>query len=119
MASEETAFNTRLLATLVSLGALEIKVAVRADRKGLYHEKIGIFLDGIGNSVSFKGSANETWSGWHMQGNFESVEVFCSWRGGLEAERVRNHTAHFRGRPGYRGVFVSTWSGGSSPKSSI
>lgn len=95
MSSEETAFNTRLLATLVSLGALEIKVAVRADRKGLYHEKIGIFLDGIGNSVSFKGSANETWSGWHRQGNFESVEVFCSWREGLEAERVRNHTAHF------------------------
>ena len=95
LAVEETAFNTRVLATLVSVGALEIKVAVRADRKGLYHEKIGVFSDGVGNSVSFKGSANETWSGWHLQGNFESIEVFCSWRGGLEAERVRKHTAHF------------------------
>lgn len=95
LATEETAFNTRVLATLVSVGALEIKVAVRADRKGLYHEKIGVFSDGIGNVVSFKGSANETWSGWHLQGNFESIEVFCSWRGGLEAERVRKHTAHF------------------------
>jgi superfamily II DNA or RNA helicase len=95
LAAEETAFNTRVLATLVSVGALEIKVAVRADRKGLYHEKIGVFSDGIGNAVSFKGSANETWSGWHQQGNFESVEVFCSWRGGLEAERVKKHTAHF------------------------
>ena len=95
LAAEETAFNTRVLATLVSVGALEIKVAVRADRKGLYHEKIGVFSDGVGNAVSFKGSANETWSGWHLQGNFESIEVFCSWRGGLEAERVRKHTAHF------------------------
>ena len=95
LATEETAFNTRVLATLVSVGALEIKVAVRADRKGLYHEKIGIFSDGIGSAVSFKGSANETWSGWHPQGNYESIEVFCSWRGGLEAERVKKHTVHF------------------------
>ncbi len=95
LASEETAFNTRILATLILVGALEIKVAIRADKKGLYHEKIGVFSDGVGNAVSFKGSANETWSGWHLQGNFESVEVFCSYRGGLEAERVQKHAAHF------------------------
>jgi len=95
LAAEESAFNTRVLATLLSVGALEIKVAIRADRKGLYHEKIGIFSDGIGNVVSFKGSANETWSGWHLHGNFESIEVFCSCRGGLEAERVKKHEAHF------------------------
>ncbi|WP_366555913.1 DEAD/DEAH box helicase family protein [Aquibaculum sediminis] len=95
LAAEATAMHTRLLATLVSVGAMEIKVAVRSDRKGLYHEKMGVFADGIGNAVSFKGSANETWSGWHLQGNFESMEVFCSWRGGLEAERVKKHTAHF------------------------
>lgn len=95
LASAETAYNTRVLATLISIGALEIKFAVRADKKGLYHEKIGIFLDGINNFVSFKGSANETWSGWHLRGNFESIEVFCSWRGGLEAERIKKHMAHF------------------------
>ena len=95
LTSEGTSYNTRVLATLISVGALEIKVAVRADRKGLYHEKIGIFSDGMGNSVSFKGSANETWSGWHLQGNFESIEVFCSLRGGLEAERVNKHITHF------------------------
>lgn len=95
LASDETAFNTRVLATLISVGALDIKIAVRADKKGLYHEKIGIFSDGLGNTVSFKGSANETWRGWHLQGNFESIEVFCSWRGGLEAERVEKHKIHF------------------------
>ena len=95
LASDETAFNTRVLATLISVGALDIKIAVRADKKGLYHEKIGIFSDGLGNAVSFKGSANETWRGWHLQGNFESIEVFCSWRGGLEAQRVEKHKIHF------------------------
>ena len=95
LASENTAFNTRVLATLIAVGALNIKVAVRADRKGLYHEKLGVFSDGVGNIVSFKGSANETWSAWDFQGNFESIEVFCSWRGGLEEERVKKHMAHF------------------------
>jgi superfamily II DNA or RNA helicase len=90
-----TSYQTQVLATLVSAGALDIKLALRADRKGLYHEKIGIFRDGIGNAVSFKGSANETWSGWHLHGNFESIEVFCSWRGGLEATRVQRHEHHF------------------------
>lgn len=95
LASSNAAYNTRILATLISVGALDIKIAIRSDKKGLYHEKIGIFEDGIGNSVSFKGSANETWSGWHFQGNIESIEVFCSWRHGLEAERVKRHTEHF------------------------
>jgi len=95
LADDSTAYPARVLATLVAVGALQIKLAVRADRKGLYHEKIGVFSDGLGNCVSFKGSANETWNAWHREGNFESIEVFCSWRGGLEAERVRRHAAHF------------------------
>ena len=85
----------QVLATLISVGALDIKVALRADRKGIYHEKIGIFIDGIGNRVSFKGSTNESWSGWHSDGNFESIEVFCSWRDGLETERITKHESHF------------------------
>lgn len=95
LADERTAYATRVLATLVQVGSLDVKLALRADRKGLYHEKIGIFLDAAGNRVSFKGSANETWSGWHDQGNFESIEVFCDWRRGLERERVQRHEAHF------------------------
>lgn len=95
LASDETAYPAKVLATLIAVGALEIKLAVRADRKGLYHEKIGVFTDALGNQVSFKGSANETWSGWHGKGNFESIEVFCGWRGGLEAKRVSRHCSHF------------------------
>ena len=95
LANDETAYPTRVLATLIAVGALEIKLAIRADRKGLYHEKLGLFSDGCGHRVSFKGSANETWSAWHRHGNFESIEVFCRWRGGLEAQRIGRHEAHF------------------------
>lgn len=95
LADSRTASAARTLATLVATGALEIKLAERKDRRGIYHEKIGIFSDRLGNQVSFKGSTNETWSGWHRSGNFESIEVFCSWRGGLEASRVDRHATHF------------------------
>jgi superfamily II DNA or RNA helicase len=95
LSEKGTSYQTQVLATLIAVGALNIKVALRADRNGVYHEKIGIFKDNIGNAVSFKGSTNETWSGWHIEGNFESIEVFCSWRGGLEATRVENHERHF------------------------
>lgn len=95
LAEGDTSYPTQVLATLISSGAMDIKVALRADRKGLYHEKIGVFLDGLGNKVSFKGSANESWSAWHSEGNFESIEVFCSWRGGLENDRIRKHEHHF------------------------
>lgn len=88
-------FNLQMLALLVSTGSIEIKIAMRADSKGLYHEKIGIFEDAMKNLVTFKGSSNETWSGWHQSGNFESVEVFCGWREGREAIRVQKHLEHF------------------------
>lgn len=90
-----TSYQMQVLATLISAGSLDIKLALRADRKGIYHEKIGVFRDGTGNAVSFKGSANETWAGWHLHGNFESIEVFCNWRGGLEETRVQKHEEHF------------------------
>lgn len=95
LAEHTTAYQTRVLASLIAFGALDIKVAVPSESRGIYHEKIGIFSDGLGNRVSFKGSANETWSGWHRDGNFESIEVFCSARGGRESERVTKHEEHF------------------------
>lgn len=96
LADERSSLGARTLATLIAVGALEIKIAERVDGHGIYHEKLGIFSDSVSNRVSFKGSANETWSGWHKQGNIESIEAFCSWRGGLEAQRVTRHTDHFQ-----------------------
>lgn len=96
LADTRTAFGAKVLATLISTGCLEIKLAERVGQKGLYHEKLGLFSDGLGNTVSFKGSSNETWAGWHDNGNFESIEVFCSWRAGLEGARVQKHVEHFK-----------------------
>ncbi|MFB7247759.1 DNA phosphorothioation system restriction enzyme [Streptomyces populi] len=66
------------LGQLVAEGRLDFKLAyvTAENRVGMYHEKIGIFRDGE-ELVAFKGSANETRSG--LVGNFESIEVFCSW----------------------------------------
>jgi superfamily II DNA or RNA helicase len=95
LANDTTAYRTQVLATLVATQSMDIKLAVRPSSFGLYHEKIGVFQDIFGNRVSFIGSANETWSGWHQRGNLESIEVFCGWRGGREAERVEGHDSYF------------------------
>lgn len=87
--------RTKLLAILIECGSLDIRLAVRSNGTGIYHEKIGIFTDGVGERVSFIGSSNETWSAWHTQGNHESIEVFREWVSSAESERVQTHAAHF------------------------
>ncbi len=95
LANEAIAPRAKLLATLIKCGNLDLKVAIRSQASGIYHEKLGVFTDPGGRRVSFLGSANETWSAWHADGNHESIEVFREWHGGGEAERVENHAAHF------------------------
>lgn len=71
------------LAWLISVGSLEIKLALRVDPftrrlvRGIYHEKIGVFEDAEGNLISFTGSQNETEGG--FVDNFESIDVYWSW----------------------------------------
>ena len=62
--------HTTALATLIALNILDVKIAICPGSLGMYHEKLGIFTDKLENSVSFKGSANETWNGWHEHGNY-------------------------------------------------
>jgi superfamily II DNA or RNA helicase len=93
--NDVTAYRTRVLSTLIKVGALDIRLALRPKTAGIYHEKIGIFRDALDQRVSFLGSANETWSAWHRDGNHESIEVFREWCGGSEAERVAAHDNHF------------------------
>lgn len=66
------------LSWLVANGHLDIKVALK--RRGMYHEKIGIFRDAVGDALVFQGSANETTSALLPDFNFESINVFQSWR---------------------------------------
>ncbi|MBX9941786.1 MAG: DEAD/DEAH box helicase family protein, partial [Candidatus Obscuribacterales bacterium] len=86
-----------VLATLVSLGIIDFKIAFLDPRQGrherLFHDKLGIFTDDEGNKVAFKGSMNETWSGLSNDGNLESVDVFCSWT--EDAGRLKSETEYF------------------------
>ncbi len=87
-----------VLATLVATKRLDLRfVDVAHDNTGrfLYHDKAGVFSDANGNSVLFKGSMNETWSGVASDGNLESIDVFVSWNDQREARRVAEHQAFF------------------------
>lgn len=66
----------QLISLLMNLNKLKIKIALVPD-PGIHHEKIGIFEDSHGHSVSFSGSINETWAGWTK--NYEEFKVFNNW----------------------------------------
>jgi len=83
-----------ILATFLKFKVIEIKVAVPSLGNGIFHEKLGIFSDGD-NNVSFKGSINETFNGWHSLGNFESIDAYNNWSEQSDKKRVNAHIAYF------------------------
>ena len=91
----EIANEVEALATLIALNILDVKIAFRSVAQGIYHEKLGIFKDTFNNAVSFIGSSNETWNAWHENGNYESIEVFCSWSNQIDDKRISNHSNYF------------------------
>jgi len=54
-----------------------------------------MFYDELNEIVSFKGSVNETWAGWHERGNNETLDVFCSWKEGRDNRQVRRNQEYF------------------------
>ena len=82
-----------LLANLISDGVLDIKIAFIEDENqmGMYHEKMGIISDKVGNVVAFSGSMNESYTA--MSLNYEAIDVFCSWKG--ESDRTGAKEAAF------------------------
>ena len=100
LARPQTSKPTRVLASLVAIGALEFKVAfIEPDspqHKRLFHDKVGIFTDTRSDSVVFKGSMNETWAGLSLGGNLESIDVFESWiSDSREQQRARDELSYF------------------------
>lgn len=84
---------TRLLSCLIASDIIEIKLVIvksntKPDIVKLFHDKAGVFTDNQNNMVGFRGSFNETFKGLSDDGNIESVDVFQSWDGGKEKERV-------------------------------
>ena len=91
----------RVLAALVARGTIELQIAilreaeVRSASGRIFHDKLGIFRDEIGNLVIFKGSMNETWTGLAADGNLESIDVAASWLGARDLERARSEERYF------------------------
>lgn len=78
-----------MLANLIADSILDIKIAFTEDesRIGMYHEKMGIISDEEGNKVAFSGSMNESATALNV--NYETIDVFCSWKSDRESERVK------------------------------
>jgi len=86
--------HVRALAWMVANGKLQIKVAIIIDedgypieerileKRGVFHQKVGILEDAEGNIISFSGSENESATGW--LNNIEEFKVFRSW---VDAEK--------------------------------
>lgn len=89
-----------VLASLIAAGTIECKIAWIGSEAGgrprrLFHDKVGILTDVIGDQIAFKGSMNETWPGLARDGNLESVDVFAGWRDDGELSRVQDEAAYF------------------------
>lgn len=98
-ASPGMAKPSSVLASLVALGVIDCKLAWIGGAAGgrprrLFHDKIGLLRD-ADSEIAFKGSMNETWPGLSLDGNLESVDVFVSWGGERERERIADERAYF------------------------
>ena len=80
--------GTIRLARLLELDRLEIQIAVPTTGTGIYHEKIGLFLDGE-DFVAFSGSSNESRNA--FENNRECVDVYPSWSSESRATRKKYH----------------------------
>lgn len=72
--------HLKALAWMLSRELLEIRVInprKLSNSPGIFHQKVGIFTDGLGDQISFSGSVNETAYGWTQ--NIEEFKVFKSW----------------------------------------
>jgi superfamily II DNA or RNA helicase len=75
----------RLLGLLVERGQMEFRIAIKKNQSpGIFHSKVGVFEDRLGERSAFCGSTNETWSGWADYGNSESFFAMNT-LGGVES----------------------------------
>jgi superfamily II DNA or RNA helicase len=86
-----------MLRLIIEIGSLELFIATRPG--GIYHRKIGMFLDKFGNRVVFSGSGNETSravSSFEDWSNDEDFDVFRSWGDAFEAKKAEGKERHLR-----------------------
>lgn len=84
-----------ILANLIADEVLDIKIAFTENGSsiGMYHEKMGIITDNQGNKVAFSGSMNE--SEIALIGNYEVIDVWCSWKSAEQQSKVHLKSTAF------------------------
>ena len=78
-----------MLTSLLETGRLEIRIVTPRHGFGIYHEKVGIFLDGTDSFVAFSGSSNESRTA--FESNYECVDIFTSWEEPARALAKKSH----------------------------
>lgn len=81
-----------LLAELILRDVLNIKLVDVDDSYGIYHDKIGIFIDSEGDKVLFVGSPNESKNAY--MGNYEKIRLSVSWKEG-DIDRIKDDEDEF------------------------
>ncbi len=98
-ADDFTVKRLEIVSWMIANDLLDIKVACpKREGKlmpGIYHEKVGIFIDPEGNYITFSGSPNESKGGYIY--NFESFDVQCSWNPGLSQDLASTKKKEFEG----------------------
>ncbi|WEV69713.1 SNF2-related protein [Bifidobacterium sp. ESL0775] len=74
---EELKQQLGILAFMIAENRADVKVAFMRKADGIFHDKFGLFTDGVGNRIFFNGSANESLGG--LQSNYESISVDIDW----------------------------------------
>ncbi|GEA77564.1 DNA-repair protein [Latilactobacillus sakei] len=74
--------SAQILYRLIMDGILEVRVIVPNNNLGLFHEKIALFYDELGDTIAINGSNNETQGS--VEHNLESFSTFRSWINGQE-----------------------------------
>ena len=88
--SKEIGSGVKRLMSLIEMNRIEIKIAIPKKRSGIYHEKVGLFIDKNGDYVAFSGSKNESKNG--LEKNYECIDVFTSWK---DEDRAKLKKAQF------------------------
>ena len=76
-----------MLSKMLAVNALNIKIATTEDG-GLFHTKMGVFIDEKEDYIAFSGSQNESLHS--MVHSFEEIDAFTSWEDERRARKKKN-----------------------------
>lgn len=117
LADDFTRRHVEALGWMLAQGKLEIRLCVpnrlapdcslSSQIATIFHQKVGILCDGMGDTVTFSGSVNETGAGW--LGNVEEFKVFRSWNA-TERDYVRTDVEKFKRFWSLESEATTTWS---------